>query len=180
MALLAVAGGVSPLITPRANRRANLFSWEPFREVAVLVVAIFVTMAPVLALLQAGPAGPFGAVLALTAGPDGKPLPAMYFWFTGLLSAFLDDAQTSVVFFELAGGDLAVLTSERSTTLVAISAGAVFMGGMTYIGNAPNFMIRGIAARRGVRMPGFFGFMGRSLVLMLPPLGLVTLFFFVP
>lgn len=180
MALLAVVGSVSLLITPRANHQANLFSWGPFREVAVLFVAIFVTMAPVLALLQAGPAGPFGAVLALTAGPDGNPLPGMYFWFTGLLSAFLDNAPTYVVFFELAGGDPAVLTGERATTLAAISAGAVFMGGMTYIGNAPNFMIRGIAARRGVRMPGFFGFMGWSLVLMLPPLGLVTVLFFLP
>ena len=82
------------------------------------------------------------------------------------------------MFFELAGGDPARLTGELSRTLLAISSGSVFMGALTYIGNAPNFMVRAIAAQRGVRMPGFIGFMGWSVVLMLPPLLVVTWLFF--
>jgi Na+/H+ antiporter NhaD/arsenite permease-like protein len=164
--------------TPHSHRNANMFTWAPFKEVAILFAGIFITMAPVVAMLRQGLAGPFAGLLMLTAGPDGRPDPVAYFWLSGGLSAFLDNAPTYLVFFEMAGGDPAVLTGELSRTLVAISCGAVFMGAFTYIGNAPNFMVRAVAAHRGVRMPGFIGYMGWSLVFLLPPLLLVTLLFF--
>lgn len=177
MALLVALGLVSLRITPNSWHRQNMFSWAPFQEVAKLFAAIFVTMAPVVAMLRAGEAGALSAVVAL-ANQGGEPVPVAYFWLTGVLSAFLDNAPTYLVFFELAGGDPAVLTGPRLLTLEAISAGAVFFGALTYIGNAPNFMVRSICAHRGVHMPGFIGYMGWSLVLMLPGLALVTLVFF--
>ena len=178
MLLLVVIGLISLRITPQANREANLFSWAPFQEVAILFAAIFITMAPVVAMLRQGMAGPFAPLLALTAGADGAPDPVAYFWLTGALSAFLDNAPTYLVFFEMAGGDPARLTGEFSRSLVAISCGAVFMGAITYIGNAPNFMVRAVAEHRGVRMPGFIGYMGWSLLFLVPVLLLVTLVFF--
>lgn len=178
MAALGAIGLLSLWLTPRSSRAANLFSWAPFEEVAKLFAAIFVCMAPVVAMLHQGEAGPFGWLIDLVEGPDGKPWPAAYFWVTGGLSAFLDNAPTYVVFFELAGGDPQRLTGELAPTLLAISCGSVFMGALTYIGNAPNFMVRAIAARRGVRMPGFLGFMAWSVALMLPPLLAVTMLFF--
>jgi hypothetical protein len=89
-----------------------------------------------------------------------------YFWFTGVLSSFLDNAPTYLVFFNLAGGDPVALMGPMATTLAAISAGAVFMGAMTYIGNAPNFMVKSIAKSRGVTMPGFLGYMAWSSLIL--------------
>jgi Na+/H+ antiporter NhaD/arsenite permease-like protein len=97
-----------------------------------------------------------------------------YFWLTGLLSAFLDSAPTYLVFFQLAGGDAAELMGKLSATLAAISMGAVYMGALTYIGNAPNFMVYAIAKERGVKMPSFFGYMLWSCAVLLPVLGLLT------
>ena len=96
------------------------------------------------------------------------PREIAYFWLTGVLSAFLDNAPTYLVFFELAGGDARELMGPLATTLAAISMGAVFMGAMTYIGNAPNFMVYAIAVERGVKMPSFFGYMLWSAVVLLP------------
>ncbi|HTU56421.1 MAG TPA: sodium:proton antiporter [Acetobacteraceae bacterium] len=163
---------VSAMITPRAVRRRNMFSWGPIVEVAELFAAIFITIAPVLAMLRAGAAGPFTGLLGLLAGP------AAYFWLTGLLSAFLDNAPTYLVFFGIAGGNAAALTGPLARTLAAISTGAVFFGGLTYIGAAPNLLIRAIAARRGVRMPGFFGYCGAALVVLAAPLLLVAFVLF--
>jgi Na+/H+ antiporter NhaD/arsenite permease-like protein len=101
-----------------------------------------------------------------------------YFWLTGILSAFLDNAPTYLVFFRTAGIQPSALSEADATTLAAISAGAVFFGGLTYIGNAPNMMLRAIAAHRGVRMPSFFGFLLMAMGLLLPVLGLVSLIFF--
>lgn len=106
------------------------------------------------------------------------PVNAMYFWLTGLLSSFLDNAPTYLVFFNLAAGDAQLLMKELPQTLLAISMGAVFMGAMTYIGNAPNFMVKAIAEQRGVAMPGFFGFLLWAGVILLPLFaGLTWLFF---
>ena len=116
--------------------------------------------------------------LALVSDSAGQPNNAMHFWATGVLSSFLDNAPTYLVFFNLTGGDAQVLMTSLSTTLVAISAGAVFMGANTYIGNAPNFMVRSVAQSRGVRMPGFFGYMLWSGAILLPLFGLLTLVFF--
>jgi Na+/H+ antiporter NhaD/arsenite permease-like protein len=105
---------------------------------------------------------------------DGSPHDVAYFWLTGLLSAFLDNAPTYLVFFQLAGGDAAKLMTELSATLAAISMGAVYMGALTYIGNAPNFMVAAIANERGVNMPSFFGYMLWSFAVLLPVLALLT------
>ncbi len=102
----------------------------------------------------------------------------MYFWLTGMLSGFLDNAPTYLVFFNTAGGDPLRLTTDMAQTLVAISTGAVFMGAITYIGNAPNFMVRSIAESQGVRMPSFFGYMMWSGGILLPVFILFSLIFF--
>ena len=178
MGFLAALVALSLWLTPRSVRQENMFTWSPMIEVAVLFLAIFITIAPVLAMLAAGPAGPMAGLLALTSDAAGRPSPAAYFWLTGALSAFLDNAPTYLLFFQTAGGDVARLTGADAPVLQAISIGAVFYGALTYIGNAPNLMVRGIAAHRGVRMPGFFGYMGWAALLLLPLFVLVTLVFF--
>jgi Na+/H+ antiporter NhaD/arsenite permease-like protein len=175
--LLAVTAA-SWRLTPRETRLANDFGWGPMAEVAKLFAAIFVTIAPVIAMLQAGSDGAFAPVVALVTRPDGTPDDAAYFWATGILSSFLDNAPTYLVFFNLAGGDPAVLTTTLAGTLAAISAGAVFMGANTYIGNAPNFMVRAVAEEMGVRMPGFFAYMAWSAAALLPLFALLTAVFF--
>ena len=178
MGFLLGLAALSLRLTPRSVREGNLFAWAPMIEVAVLFLAIFVTIAPVLAMLSAGPSGPMSGLLSLTNDATARPNPAAYFWLTGAMSAVLDNAPTYLVFFQTAGGDVARLTGADARVLQAISAGAVFFGAMTYIGNAPNLMVRSIAAHRGVRMPGFFAYTGFAAVLLLPLFVLVSLVFF--
>ena len=163
-------------LTQAEHRSANGFTWEPIREVAKLFAAIFVTIIPVLAMLHARGAGAFAPLITAVTGPDGAPVPAAYFWLTGGLSAFLDNAPTYLVFFELAGGNPHTLMGPLAPTLAAISMGAVYMGAMTYIGNAPNFMVYAIAVERGVRMPSFFAYILWSGAFLLPVFGLLTAF----
>lgn len=111
--------------------------------------------------------------------PDGQPVNAMYFWLTGALSSFLDNAPTYLVFFNTAGGDAQHLMTDMATTLIAISAGAVFMGANTYIGNAPNFMVRSIAENQGVKMPSFFGYMVWSIGILVPLFLILTWLVFI-
>ncbi|WP_404935455.1 sodium:proton antiporter [Paraburkholderia sp. BL27I4N3] len=172
-AALIVVTLLSLALTPRAARAGNDFNWAPIEEVAKLFAGIFVTIAPVITILRAGEAGAFAGIVHLVKDASGQPHDLMYFWATGLLSSFLDNAPTYLVFFNLAGGDAQTLMTTGATTLAAISAGAVFMGANTYIGNAPNFMVKAIAESRGVRMPGFFAYMGWSAAVLLP-LFLVT------
>ena len=169
---------VSLVLTPRAVHERNQFSWGPMQEVAKLFAGIFLTIIPVIAMLQAGVNGPFGAVVRAVTGSDGQPVPAMYFWATGTLSAFLDNAPTYLVFFNTAGGDAQQLMGPLASTLAAISAGSVFMGAITYIGNAPNLMVKAIAEDRGVRMPSFFGYMVWSVGILVPLFIVLTLVFF--
>jgi Na+/H+ antiporter NhaD/arsenite permease-like protein len=171
---LVVIALASLWLTPEEHRKANDFTWEPIAEVAKLFAGIFVCIIPVLAMLEAGHDGPFGWLLAAVTAKDGSPHEVAYFWLTGLLSAFLDNAPTYLVFFQLAGGDAAVLMGKLSATLAAISMGAVYMGALTYIGNAPNFMVAAIANERGVKMPSFFGYMLWSFAVLLPVLGLLA------
>ncbi|MFV0680152.1 sodium:proton antiporter [Ottowia sp.] len=168
----------SLVITPYSVHEDNQFGWEPMKEVAKLFAGIFLTIIPVIAMLQAGTNGPFGAVVRAVTNADGSPNPAMYFWATGLLSSFLDNAPTYLVFFNTAGGDAVHLMGPMASTLAAISAGAVFMGANTYIGNAPNLMVKAIAEDRGVKMPSFFGYMAWSAGILLPLFVVVTLLFF--
>ena len=170
---------VSLAVTPAEDRKANDFNWFPIKEVAKLFAGIFVTIIPVLAMLGAGSAGAFAPLVALVTDASGGHNEPAFFWLTGLLSSFLDNAPTYIVFFELAGGDAAKLMTEDALTLVAISAGAVFMGAMTYIGNAPNFMVYAIARQARVRMPSFFGYMVWSGGILVPLFILLTFFAFV-
>ena len=169
---------LSLILTPIALREGNDFTWGPIAEVAKLFAGIFVTIVPVIAMLKAGEHGAFAPVLAAVTNADGSPNNAMYFWLTGGLSSFLDNAPTYLVFFNAAGGDPQHLMGPLAATLAAISAGAVFMGANTYIGNAPNFMVKAIAEEAGVKMPSFFGYMGWSIVFLLPCFALVTLLYF--
>ncbi|MCA4920859.1 MAG: sodium:proton antiporter [Roseomonas sp.] len=169
---------ISMWVTPRQLRDDNGFAWGAIAEVAKLFAAIFVTMAPVLAILRAGTAGAAAPLVALTSGADGEPIPWVYFWLTGALSSFLDNAPTYLVFFNLAGGDPAHLMAEGALTLAAISCGAVFMGANSYIGNAPNFMVKAIVEEQGVRMPSFFGYCAWAFVVLIPLFVLVTFIFF--
>jgi Na+/H+ antiporter NhaD/arsenite permease-like protein len=159
-------------------REANGFNWGPILEVAKLFAGIFICIVPVLAILGAGKAGAAAPLVALVSNPDGSPNNVMYFWLTGLLSSFLDNAPTYLVFFELAGGNPDVLMTKLAVTLAAISTGAVYMGANTYIGNAPNFMVYAIAKDMGVKMPSFFGYMAWSGAILIPTFILVTFVFF--
>lgn len=165
---LVVVALLSLALTPRQVHADNQFGWGPMQEVAKLFAGIFLTIIPVIAMLKAGTDGPFAAIVSAVTRPDGSPDPAMYFWATGALSSFLDNAPTYLVFFNTAGGDPAVLMTTLAPTLAAISAGAVFMGANTYIGNAPNLMVKAIAEDRGVKMPSFFGYMLWSCGILVP------------
>ncbi len=167
--LLFALAFLSLRMTPAQRRHATGFSWGPVREVAVLFAAIFVTMAPVIAMLRAGVDGPLAQLVLGVVNEDGSPVPLSYYFATGALSSFLDNAPTYLIFFNTAGGEAAVLMHDVRA-LAAISAGAVFFGAMTYIGNAPNFMVRSIAEEEHVVMPSFFGYMLRWSVPVLLPL----------
>jgi Na+/H+ antiporter NhaD/arsenite permease-like protein len=174
-----ITGLVSLKLTPVAWREANGFSWGPIKEVAKLFAGIFICMLPVLAMLKAGKTGAFAPLVALVTNPDGSANNAAYFWLTGALSSFLDNAPTYLVFFELAGGDPQKLMNAGALTLAAISSGAVYMGANSYIGNAPNFMVYAIAKDAGVKMPSFFGYMMWSGTVLIPTFILTTLIFFI-
>lgn len=165
-------------ITPAVAHQGNDFSWGPIREVAKLFAGIFITIIPVIAMLRAGTDGAFAPVVRAVTDGSGQPVNAMYFWATGLLSSFLDNAPTYLVFFNTAGGDAATLMTTLAPTLAAISAGAVFMGANSYIGNAPNLMVKAIAEERGIRMPSFFGYMAWSGAILLPLFIIMTFVFF--
>lgn len=176
--LLVVVTLASLLLTPRAARSGNEFNWEPMLEVAKLFAGIFLTIIPVIAMLKAGTEGAFAGVIHAVSDSNGQPIDSMYFWATGILSSFLDNAPTYLVFFNTAGGDAATLMTRDASTLAAISAGAVFMGANTYIGNAPNLMVKAIAESRGVRMPSFFGYMAWSCAVLVPLFLVMTFLFF--
>jgi Na+/H+ antiporter NhaD/arsenite permease-like protein len=185
-----VALAAAAWFTTRAeNRFKNRFSWTPIVEVAVLFAGIFVTMTPALLILNAWGQGRRD-VLGLAF--DMRE-PWQFFWGSGLLSSFLDNAPTYLTFastacglegIPLEGRYLAELLAHTEgggigpRLLVAISCGSVFMGANTYIGNGPNFMVKAIAEESGVKMPSFFGYMGYSGLILLPIFGIVTLVFF--
>jgi Na+/H+ antiporter NhaD/arsenite permease-like protein len=142
-------------------------------------------MIPALAILKAGSEGALAGIINMVSD-NGQPNNAMFFWMAGALSSFLDNAPTYLVFFNTAGGIVGleaeqiagVLMTDMAPTLVAISAGAVFMGANSYIGNAPNFMVRSIAEDMGVKMPSFFGYMAWSVGILIP-LFILTTFIFI-
>lgn len=174
IALIVIAMALSWLTTSRDDRSRNNFEWGPIAEVAKLFIGIFITMIPALAILRA-----YGASL-------GIDTPMAFFWSTGALSSFLDNSPTFVVFLTTAGTLATDASNAVATTvgtvdpsiLLAISAGAVFMGAVTYIGNAPNFMVKSIAEGAGVKMPSFFKYIGWSFCFLIPVFIVDTLVFF--
>ncbi len=177
--LLLALALLSLALTPRQVRAGNEFDWAPILEVGKLFAGIFVTIAPAIAILRAGEQGHLASLVNLVSDENGAPLDLMYFWMSGLLSSFLDNAPTYLVFFNLAAGDADTLMHRLPGTLLAISMGSVFMGALTYIGNAPNFMVKAIAEQRGVAMPSFFGYLLWSCAILLPLFALMSLGFFV-
>ncbi len=177
-ATMLVMVGLAFATSPMANWRENHFTMGPIVEVAVLFLGIFVTMTPVLEILRA------------RGGELGVNTPGKFFWSTGFLSSFLDNTPTYMVFFKAASGAVAEgaihagslvghgIDKVPHRMLMAISAGAVFMGANTYIGNGPNFMVKAIAEESGIKMPSFFGYMRWSLGILIPVFLLVTLVFF--
>jgi Na+/H+ antiporter NhaD/arsenite permease-like protein len=176
-------GILSLICTSTKIREDNEFTWFPIQEVAYLFAGIFITMTPCLLLLLAGTKGGLGFII----GAVKEPI--HYFWITGILSSFLDNAPTYLTFFSSALGKfyagtpepIAVsrLIAENPIFLMAISAGAVFFGANTYIGNAPNFMVRSIAEEAGTPMPSFFGYMLKySIIILVPVFVIVTVVFF--
>jgi Na+/H+ antiporter NhaD/arsenite permease-like protein len=181
-AFLLVMLAASWLTTPKALHKANGFTWGPIKEVAILFAAIFITIIPALSILKSGEHGALAWLIR------GVKTPAEFFWATGILSSFLDNAPTYLTFLSSALGRLYPEVAEREAILrliaehgaflKAIATGAVFMGANTYLGNAPNFMVRSIAEEAGVEMPSFLGYMKYSLVVLVPVFLLVTWLFF--
>ncbi len=182
-AILILMGVLSLWTTRKAIRERNEFTWFPILEVAYLFAGIFVTMIPVLDILKAGTEGHLAFVI------EAVKQPAHYFWITGMLSSFLDNAPTYLVFLNTALGNFTPGMAEREAIhnliannmiyLEAIAAGAVFMGANSYIGNAPNFMVRSIAEETGVEMPSFFGYILKySATILVPAFVVVTWVFF--
>ena len=142
-----------------------------------MFAGIFVTIIPAIAILKAGTSGALSSVIE-SVSKDGEPVNYMYFWLTGLLSSFLDNAPTYLVFFNTAGGDPVTLMNAQYNTLLAISTGAVFMGANTYIGNAPNFMVKSIAESSGIEMPSFIGYLVKYSLPILFPLYFIVMYIF--
>lgn len=181
--LLILMAVLSYVFTNTKVREDNAFTWSPIEEVAILFIGIFLTMLPCLKMLQAGTKGELAFIINTVREP------VHYFWITGALSSFLDNAPTYLTFLNTALGAfypgipeteaVQMLIKEHPVYLKAISAGAVFYGAVTYIGNAPNFMVRSIAEEAGTPMPSFFGYMIKySLPVLIPVFILVTLIFF--
>lgn len=170
---------ISWKVTSKESRAANGFNWFPIQEVGKLFAGIFITIIAPIAMLKAANTGQ-GALQFVNGAvfdASNEPINYMFFWITGMLSAFLDNAPTYLVFFNAAGGDAEILMTQMTSTLVAISAGAVFFGALTYIGNAPNFMVKSIADQNGVKMPSFGGYMIWSVGILVPIYLLVTFIF---
>ncbi|USO01895.1 MAG: sodium:proton antiporter [Alphaproteobacteria bacterium] len=165
--IIVTASCFSYVRTPSNIHHKNQFRWEPLCEVAKLFAAIFITASPVFSMLKAEKAGAFSWLIDF-AYTNGKPSTDAFFWLTGWLSSFLDNAPTYMLFFHLAGGNATTLMNEYANVLAAVSCGSVYMGAMTYIGNAPNFIVKSIAEENHIHMPSFFGYLGWSSVILLP------------
>jgi len=176
--MLLLMGALSLTTTRKAIHEANGFTWFPIKEVAILFAGIFMTIVPAIAILKAGTDGKLGFIMT------AMETPPHYFWVTGSLSSFLDNAPSYLTFFNSLLGKffhhvpardaVGMLITDKHTYLVGISIGAVFFGALTYIGNAPNFMVKSIAEEAGIRMPSFFGYMFKYSIPVLIPLFIIV------
>ena len=176
-ALFVILGVLSLLLTHRSTRQENDFVWTPIMEVSILFAGIFVTLIPVDAIMAAGRDGP-GQALFNAMFADGTSVVPLFYLLPGALSSVLDNAPAYLVFFGLAGDDAKLLTGPMALTLAAISAGASYFGAMTYIGNAPNLMVKSIVESYGVKMPNFFAYIAWSSLCLLPLLLAAMALFF--
>jgi Na+/H+ antiporter NhaD/arsenite permease-like protein len=174
---------ISHFITPYEIKAKNEFSWYPIKEVIIIFFGLFITMIPAVQILLSGEKGAFGPQI------QGMDKPYHYFYGSGMFSALLDNAPSYLTFLSALlgkfyqglpeGTALSLLIKEHPKYLLAISCGAVFWGAMTYIGNAPNFMVKSIAEERGIPMPSFFGYVFKySLPILFPLFVLLSLIFF--
>lgn len=173
--LLITIALISIKITPASIRQKNDFSFEPIREIAELFAGIFVTVTPIIAILHQGTSGAFKMIFDWIA-PAGEFIAARCFWVSGLLSSILDNAPTFLIFFHLTSGDAATLMTTKAYLLRAISISTVFMGAMTYLGNAPNLMVKSIASHYRVKTPSFVGYMMWSCAILLPVFIIISIF----
>ncbi|MBS0185271.1 MAG: sodium:proton antiporter [Proteobacteria bacterium] len=166
---------LSWIMTPKIYRLHNKFSWAPLCDIAKVFLSLFIILIPVFILLETKVN--FMELFQVFGFSEKQNMAPFYFWSTGLLSAFLDNAPTYLVFLKTTGMNVKMLMVEGSKNLLAISCGAVFMGALTYIGNAPNFLAKDIAEEEHIEMPGFFNYMAWVSLILLPLLGCVTFFF---
>jgi len=175
---------ISWTFTPKIIRKENSFTWFPILEVAKLFAGIFITIIPAIAILSAGVNGKLGFLINILTDSDGLPINLVYFWLTGILSSLLDNAPTYLVFFNIAGSNSFDISAAEylinfiPDTLLAISMSSVFLGALTYIGNAPNFMVRSIAEENNISMPSFFGYMIWSIIILIPIYILISIIIF--
>lgn len=164
--------------TPYHIKSTNKFSWKPLLEVGVVSFAIFVTVMPVLCILEAKEEGALGFLIRILSDEVGNPLPVLYFWTTGLCSAFLDNAPTYLVYLKATGIPAKELMDYSEPLLLAISTGAVFMGALTYIGNAPNLLARAVAEEYAIKMPSFLTYSLIVGIILLPLFFVLSYLFF--
>lgn len=176
---------ISICITRKETRESNNFTWHPIIEVSVLFAGIFICMTPIIAMLSAGSEGPMKFVISSLSHPDGSPINGMYYWLSGGLSAVLDSAPAYLIFFNSSAAPAAAagiaphffMTDTLPLTLMAVTAGTSFMGALSYIGNAPNLIVKAIAEENEIQMPSFFGYMAWSVLILVPLFLLVQLIF---
>ncbi|CAO4846297.1 MAG: hypothetical protein CNLJKLNK_00401 [Holosporales bacterium] len=173
--LLAIAGASYLLDRYHNNFLSKKGHWSPIFEVSRVFLAIFISLIPLGIILQEGHSGALGSILTYTQ-QNGTPNPTVYFWLSGLFSALLDNAPTYLLFLNMLGQDVPYILKHFNNCLIALTLGCVYFGAMTYIGNTPNFIIRNIAKQHGVSMPSFVGYIGYTAIILLPLLGVLSLF----
>ncbi len=173
--ILCTIAWVSLKTTHKTIREENGFSFAPIKEVAEFFIAIFITVAPILSILSKGEHGALSMIFNWIA-PGGEFVLSKCFWASGLLSSVLDNAPTFLIFFHLASGNAVELMTTKAAILTSFSISTVFMGALTYIGNAPNLMVRSISKNYGIQTPSFIGYMGWSIGILAPIFLIISLF----
>ncbi len=173
--LLITISLISIKVTAPTIRQKNNFTFLPIREIAELFAGIFITVTPIIAILHQGVDGEFRSIFDWVA-PAGNFIASRCFWVSGLLSSILDNAPTFLIFFHLTSGDAETLMTIKSYILKAFSISTVFMGALTYIGNAPNLMVKSVSAHYGIKPPSFLGYMVWSLAILLPIFFIISYF----